>query len=211
MNWKDGDTTSPTLLRRVSDWRDDDAWAEFLERYDPLVRLWVRRYGFNADEAEELRQQIWVDVALRMQVYAYDPSRTFRGWLRRVCESRAIDLVRSRRSRPVGLFNDLPGDPGVLVHPAFDNEDKDNFDAKGPGLLRLGQQVHDCIKGRVEPRTWQAFWHVAIDDWSVRETAVALEMSYAAVFAAQKRVLQMLRSAGRQGVDDRAIAGNGVG
>ncbi len=202
MNSQEGETTSSSLIRRVGNSRDDGAWVQFFERYDPLIRRWVRRFGLNADQTEDLCQQVWVELARRMQDYAYDPSRTFRGWLRRVCESRAIDVLRSIKAKPTASLHELQHDPVVPVDPAFDDEEEGHFDARRLDLLRRGRQAHDRVKGGVEPRTWQAFWHVAIDDWSVRATADSLGMSYAAVFAAHKRVLQMLRRAGDQLVDD---------
>ena len=36
-------STSPTLLREVSDWQDHSAWVSFRDRYDPLLRLLVPR------------------------------------------------------------------------------------------------------------------------------------------------------------------------
>ena len=55
----------------------------------------------------------------------------------------------------------------------------------------------------VEPRTWQAFWRIAVDGCSVRETADDLRMSYAAVFAAHKRVRRMLRAEGKRRLAQR--------
>jgi RNA polymerase sigma factor (sigma-70 family) len=201
MNAKDDETTQSSLLRRVGNWRDGDAWSQFIERYEPLIRRWVRRFGLDADQTEDLCQQIWVDLARRMPDYAYDHSRTFRGWLRRVCESRAIDLLRAIKAKPAGSLYEQQADPVAMVDPAFDDDEGD-LDARRQDLLRRGRQAHDRVKGRVGWQTWQAFWHVAIDDWSVRATADALGMSYAAVFAAHKRVLQMLRHAGDQIDDD---------
>ncbi len=53
----------------------------------------------------------------------------------------------------------------------------------------------------MSPETWRAFWLVAVEDRGVREAADALGKSYAATFAAQKRVKQMLRQEG-----DRLLA-----
>ena len=31
-------TTNPTLLNRLGDWRDREAWFDFVTRYDPMIR-----------------------------------------------------------------------------------------------------------------------------------------------------------------------------
>src|SRR5690349_21481809 len=77
----DGAKTSPNLLDRVRDWDDHPAWAEFHDRYDPMLRRWCGRYGLDADTTDELCQRIWVELMARMQTFRYDPSRGFRKWL----------------------------------------------------------------------------------------------------------------------------------
>src|SRR6516165_8622865 len=104
----DADTTNPTLLNRLGDWRDHEAWVDFVTRYDPVIRLSCRRYRLSADAAEELCQRVWIDLARRMRTFRYDPGKTFRGWLRRLCESRAIDLVRRKNADAVLSLEDQP-------------------------------------------------------------------------------------------------------
>jgi len=87
-------TTNPTLLNRVGDWRDHEAWVDFVTRYDPVIRSNSGRYRLDAETTEELCQRVWIDLARRMRSYLYDPGMTFRGWLRRLYQSKAIDLLR---------------------------------------------------------------------------------------------------------------------
>src|SRR4051812_4532958 len=94
----DAGTTSPTLLNRLGDWRDRDAWVDFVTRYDPVIRSISRRYRLDADTTEELCQRVWIDLTRRMRSFRYDPGMTFRGWLRRLCQSRAIDLLRKKKA-----------------------------------------------------------------------------------------------------------------
>src|SRR4051794_10039091 len=92
-----GGTTSPTLLGRVADWQDLAAWQEMFVRYDPLLRRWCRRYLLDDAEATEVAQRIWVELADRLVSFRYDPRRPFRGWLRTICRSRALDHIRSHK------------------------------------------------------------------------------------------------------------------
>ena len=97
----DAGTTNPTLLNRLGDWRDHEAWVDFVTRYDPVIRLSSRRYRLDAESTEELCQRVWIDLARRMRTFRYDPGKTFRGWLRRLCQSRAIDLLRKKNADAV--------------------------------------------------------------------------------------------------------------
>ena len=102
----DAGTTNPTLLNRLGDWRDHEAWVDFVTRYDPVIRSASSRYRLDAETTEELCQRVWIDLARRMRSFRYDPGKTFRGWLRRLCQSRAIDLLRKKKADAVRTLED---------------------------------------------------------------------------------------------------------
>ena len=106
MKQKDGSTTSPSLLKRVADWADRLAWCDFCTSYDPLIHSWCRGYGLDGSALEDLCQEIRIKLADRMRTYQYDPGRTFRGWLRKFCHSRAVDVLRKRRTEFVRFLAD---------------------------------------------------------------------------------------------------------
>jgi RNA polymerase sigma factor (sigma-70 family) len=200
MKLKDGATTSPMLLKRVADWADRPAWCDFFERYDPLIRSWCRGYGPDNGTLDDLCQQIWIELADRMCRYRYDPGKTFRGWLRQFCHSRAVDVLRKRRTEPVRFLADQPAEALslLLAVDAISDEEHDEPDPRRSLLLSHAERVHEIVKQRVEQQTWQAFWRIAIDGCSFREAADEMGMSYAAVFAAHKRVGRMLRAEGKR-------------
>jgi len=197
----DGETTDGALLERLGDWADAEAWGEFVRRYDPTIRRHVGRYRFAPDSAEDLCQRIWVELAGRMRGYRCEPGGRFRAWLGRLCRSRAVDHWRRERRESERRAGPLP-DPG----PADDAADVAR-DEQGPGrpaLLREADRVQRAVRARVDARTWEAFWRVAVEDERVGDAAEALGLSYAAAFAAQKRVRRMLREeAARAGVGPR--------
>jgi RNA polymerase sigma factor (sigma-70 family) len=209
MGSNSGGTTSPALLNRLVDWRDDAAWREFVAQYRPLLEDWCRQMHLDAETADELCQRVWIDLARRIPSFQYDPSRKFRGWLRRLCHSRAVDLLRERRADPLRAIDESQHAERWRAISA-DGEDVDPEARRTPTLLKLGQEVHDAVKCHVEPQTWQAFWSIAIDGRTVRETADALKMSYAAAFAAHKRVVSRLRAEGRRLLLGRLSSGLGV-
>ncbi len=193
----DAGTTNPALLNRLGDWRDHEAWVDFVARYDPVIRSASSRYRLDADTTEELCQRVWIDLARRMRSFRYDPGKTFRGWLRRLCQSRAIDLLRKKTADAVGSLE-------VDAAASLFQDAVDRFDAEEgaalerPLLLRLAEEIQDGVQRRVEERTWQVFWKIAVLGQSVREASEAAGISYYAAFAAQKRVGRMLREAGQR-------------
>jgi RNA polymerase sigma factor (sigma-70 family) len=190
-------TTNPTLLNRLGDWRDREAWFDFVTRYDPMIRSVSSRYRLDPDTTEELCQRVWIDLARRMRSFRYDPGMTFRGWLRRLCQSRAIDLLRKKKADAAQTLESLVAGP--LFHDPADRFDAaEGAPAERPLLLRLAQEVQDVVRRRVEERTWEVFWKIAVLGQSVREASEAASISYYAAFAAQKRVGRMLREEGQR-------------
>jgi RNA polymerase sigma factor (sigma-70 family) len=203
-------TTNPTLLNRLCDWRDHVAWVDFVTRYDPVIRLYCRGYRLSAELVDELSQRVWIDLARRMRTFRYDPGKTFRGWLRRLCQSRAIDLLRKKDAdavlslecQPVeSLWHEAPGDL----------EGEEDVAVKRPRLLELADEVQDAVRRRVDGRTWHIFWSVAVLGQSVREASDAAGISYYAGFAAQKRVRRMLREEGQRLLIERRVHDPEVG
>jgi RNA polymerase sigma factor (sigma-70 family) len=193
----DAGTTNPTLLNRLGDWRDHEAWVDFVTRYDPVIRSISGRYRLDAESTEELCQRVWIDLARRMRTYHYDPGKTFRGWLRRLCQSRAIDLLRKRKANAVEWLEDHSL-VSFLEDTCAGIEVDETAPSERPLLLRQAEEVQDAIRRRVGERTWQVFWNIAILGQSVRETSAASGISYYAAFAARKRVGRMLREEGQR-------------
>jgi RNA polymerase sigma factor (sigma-70 family) len=200
----DAGTTNPTLLNRLCDWRDHEAWVNFVTRYDPVIRFFCRRYRLGAENADELSQRVWIDLARRMRTFRYDPGRTFRGWLRRLCQSRAIDLLRKQNADAALSLEDQPVESLLLEAPA-DLEAEVDAAAERPLLLLLADEVQNAVRRRVDERTWQVFWNVAVLGQSVREASEAAGISYYAAFAAQKRVRRMLREEGQRLLTERWV------
>ena len=54
--------------------------------YGPKVNGWCRRRGLQAADAEDVTQVVLLRLARALRTFTYDPSRTFRGWLRLVTQ-----------------------------------------------------------------------------------------------------------------------------
>jgi RNA polymerase sigma factor (sigma-70 family) len=199
-------STSPTLLREVSDWHDHPAWVTFRGRYDPLLQRWCRGYGLDEHAVDEVCQRIWIELADRMKTFQYDPKRTFRGWLRRMCDSRVIDYLRQRTADRIFSLNDRDFEAHADVHRASidSSEREDGEGATDPFRLFLvdeAERVQVLVRAKVKPWTWDAFWLVAVCDWTVERTAKALGMTHVAVYAARERVARMLCDEGKRVLD----------
>jgi len=95
----------------------------------------------------------------------------------------------------------------LLAVDMFDCAEDEQSESRRSLLLSQAEQVQHTVKERAQPQTWQAFWRIAVEGCSFRETALALGMSYAAVFAAHKRVGRMLRAEGKRRLTQKCPGG----
>jgi RNA polymerase sigma-70 factor (ECF subfamily) len=201
MGSTDEGSTSPTLLSEVADWRNDPAWSRFREVYDPMLRRWCRGHGLDASSVDEVCQCIWIELARRMQTFRYDPSGTFRGWLRRMCESRVHDYLRRRQAAGRLFRLDDRDEPAARGFGRASGDEADPSEGVAEPdrseLLDAAERVQSAVRARIKPQTWEAFWLVSVCDWTVERTADALGMTRTAVHAARQRTSKMLADEGR--------------
>src|SRR5437588_509207 len=74
--------TRASLLVRIRDGRDRDAWRQFVRLYAPVVYGFARKRGLQDADAADLMQEVFRSVAAAAGRLDYDPARgTFRSWL----------------------------------------------------------------------------------------------------------------------------------
>src|SRR5213076_3522277 len=91
-------TTRATLLTLLrQDPSDQAGWHEFVERYGRHIYRWCRQWKLQDADAEDVTQNILVKLSQKLRAFAYDPSRSFRGWLKTVAHHTWRDFEDSRR------------------------------------------------------------------------------------------------------------------
>ena len=186
---QNGLETSTTLLGRLALFPlDQAAWEEFVKRYGPSVLGWCRRWGAQEADALDISQVVLAKLAVQMRHFAYDPSGSFRSWLRTVALNAWRDSLDARRpDAGSGQTESLE-----LLHRVAARDDlvqrlEEQFD------LELLAEAGRRVRGRVQDRTWHAYELTAVEGLSGAEAAARLGMSVAAVFTAKASVLRMLR------------------
>ena len=103
------------------------------------------------------------------------------------CAQQKAVRLESLADQPTGVLADNAG-CGLEFE---ENEQRDRS-----AMFRKAEEVQAAVRRRVDERTWQIFWNIAILGQSVRSASEAAGISYYAAFAAQKRVGRMLREEG---------------
>jgi RNA polymerase sigma factor (sigma-70 family) len=104
--------TRSSLLHHVRDVGNDHKWAEFYDTYSNLIFFTIRRAGLVPADAEDLTQEIFIELARRMPRFEYDREQgSFRGWLLRLVSWRIKDrfrIISNRASGSAGSNNSEP-------------------------------------------------------------------------------------------------------
>jgi RNA polymerase sigma-70 factor (ECF subfamily) len=183
--------TRVSLLTRLKDGEDADAWREFVRLYGPVVYGFARKRGLQDADAADLMQEVLRSVARNASRMEYDPARgTFRGWLYTVTRNKIYNFLNGQRNRPKAV-----GDSTHLerLDSVPDRESDRESDWDLEYQRRLSARAMDRVRHEFQPNTWQAFWGTAVEGRGAQEVGVELKMTPGAVYVAKSRVLARLR------------------
>jgi RNA polymerase sigma-70 factor (ECF subfamily) len=183
--------TRASLLVRIRDGRDTDAWQQFIRLYAPVVYGFARRRGLQDADAADLMQEVLRSVAAAAGRLDYDPTRgTFRSWLFTVTRNKLYNLLDGQRRHVRGT-----GDSAA--HERLDEQA--SRDGDGEVTWEREYQTHlaglamERVRGEFQETTWKAFQLTALEGKAARAAGSALGMSPGAVYVAKSRVLARLR------------------
>jgi RNA polymerase sigma-70 factor (ECF subfamily) len=182
--------TRASLLLRIRDNRDAEAWGQFVEIYAPLVYALARRHGVQDADAADLTQEVLQTVLRSAPTFVYDPARgSFRGWLLTVARNRLRKWANDEKRPTLGCDSAearraLEGQPA----PA---EEVSRWEQEY--RQRLFEWAAEKVRPSFRPATWQAFWRTAVEYQDAHAVAAELGMSVGAVYIARSRILARIK------------------
>ena len=186
-------TTRPSLLLRLRDPKDHQAWSEFVTLYEKVIYRIFRRHGLQDADAREGTQELFMAVSRSIDRWVPAKERgSFRGWLRCVARNLVVNwLNRRQRQLIAGGGSDLQSMLDRV--PDISCPETVEFDHE---LRRaMFQRAADQVRAQVQPATWQAFWETALVGTAAADAAKKLGMTVGAVRVAKCRVLARLQAA----------------
>jgi len=183
--------TNVTLLERLRQGTDPLAWQEFSDRYWRLIFAFAKNRNCSDHTAEEVVQEVMVEVFRYRDTFSYDPSRgRFRDWLGTVVRN----LVAKYRRQPAQRIRGRGGESNLPEPEVKDGSPDEVWDAAyEQAMLAV---LLDVVRRAVTPDTYQAFELVAIRGLSGDQTAKITGLSRNAVYLARKRVFERLQVLG---------------
>lgn len=183
-------STRATLLTQLRQNPPDQAgWDEFVERYGRHIYRWCRQWKLQDADARDVTQDILVKLTQKLRSFAYDPARSFRGWLKTVAHHAWRDFVDGRR-HPQPATGDSQVQELMLTLEAREDlaqKLEEAFD------LELLEAAKVRVRLRVAAQTWEAFCLVALEGLPVAEVAARVRLQVAMVYVAKSKVQKMLK------------------
>jgi RNA polymerase sigma-70 factor (ECF subfamily) len=173
--------------------RDPEAWRRLAHLYGPLVYQWCRARGLQPSDAEDVTQDVFLTVAVRVGAFRRErPGDTFRGWLWAITRNKLGHWIRRQRARDQAAGG--TDAQRLLLAAALPDEGGESDDAGGAGAAAgLYRRALELIRAEFEDRSWEAFRRLVLEGQCPADVAADLGMTRGAVYVTKSRILRRLR------------------
>ena len=182
-------TTRVSLIERVTNPDDQEAWEEFFTFYEPLLLRYVRSSnhcrGLSGPDVDDLVQTVLIKLFRKLPEFTLDQSRgRFRTYLYQVTSNSIIDFLRSRSRLPEP--QDKVADAVAPTEEVWDS-------------IYLGTMVNQVtaeLKAEINPKNptqWKSFEEQCLKSQPAREVADELGISVDLVYQNSSRLLKRVR------------------
>jgi RNA polymerase sigma factor (sigma-70 family) len=91
--------TRHTLLERIRDPQDSEAWKEFIDFYKNYIYVIVRSMNINPHDADDILQQVTLKLWKNLPEHLHDPSKgRFRAWVSTVTKNTVISFIKKQKT-----------------------------------------------------------------------------------------------------------------
>lgn len=181
--------TRSTLLIRLRDRSDEEAWRTFNALYRPMLVSYARWRGLGEADADDAAQQC-VEVVLA-KIGDYEHTASFKSWLRGIADHKVTDRMRRRGGGAWGReVQPATGALEGVEHPSPEGADEWERQWAMAHLRHCAERARQ----EVSENTYQAFRAYAVDGREPGAVAESLGMSVNQVYVAKHRVMERIRS-----------------
>lgn len=184
--------TKASLLLRLRNQADNEAWELFADIYAPLVLGLARRWGLQDSDAADLVQEVMAEVARSISKFEYRPEiGKFRSWLFKIANRTLWRLQQksSRQTQGTGDTQMVQMMHNVESGDASEMEEEWNANYQRQLFAWAAEQVRKTVA----EVTWSAFWETAVLGEKPDVVAQKLGLSVGSVYVAKNRLLKKIR------------------
>lgn len=186
---KDGTwITTTTLLDRLGDYGDQDAWDRFVERFRRPITSFALEVGVPPRDVEDVTQETLVAFAQAFRAGRYDRARgRLRSWLFGIAYRQS--LAQKRRSARHALAPEK-SDP-QSDNPGESADASRIWDRLWDRFLL--EKALEAARAEFDPQIFRSFELVALEDRTPGDAAEEIGVSIKAVYNAKHRVAKRVR------------------
>lgn len=185
-------TTRLSLLLRIRDAANAEAWTRFVQIYAPVIHRFGIGRGLQDADAADLTQDVLRAVSHSIGRFEYDPEvGKFRCWLLTIARYTLCRMRQMSSRQPVAS-----GDSAVqalLEENPTDDPDMVSWDDEY--TRRTFELAAEKVRGQVEDVTWLAFAKTAIEQQEPAAVAQELGVKVGTVYVSRSRVLARMQKA----------------
>jgi RNA polymerase sigma factor (sigma-70 family) len=184
-NWN----TRVTLLQRVKDSDNTEAWEEMVSYYRGFIKVVLLYLNLNENDMDDLEQEILLGLWKSMQEFDFDKQRgKFRTWFGRLIRNKVIDHYR--KVKRLSDKNEIIASEGGARVPLFSEPEIENLIQKEWEAYVVEIAMERVAKTFSE-RAMQAFT-MSMDNIPIETIAEELELKTNSVTKFKNRVKDRL-------------------
>lgn len=181
------------LVQRALTDKDQQAYAELMDRYRESIYFMLLKMVNNKDDAEDLTIEAFGKAFKRLAQYT--PQFAFSTWLFKIASNNGIDFIRKKRIRALSLDSGFRNEDGDSMEIAVTDDQPDPIEAlERQERLKI---MRDVVT-RLKPRYRQLIELRYFEEYSYEEIAAELNLPLGTVkaqlFRARDFLYQILKN-----------------
>jgi RNA polymerase sigma factor (sigma-70 family) len=179
--------TRVTLIQRLKNPKDAEAWKQFYQFYWEVITGWAQRAGCDYARAQDIFQETMICLMRKLQKFDYDPQQgSFRALLKIITISRVKDMFRREGRYALMETEDVP-------EQQVNKNQTDQDDIIWTQSI-LRQALRRCY-AKIDQTTYKSFCLYVLDNLPINEVCQRLDnIRPGTVYQQKSRLLQMLEN-----------------
>ncbi len=177
--------TRPSLIIKIRDSYNDNAWEEFVHFYQPFIYAVSRNLGVIEADLDDIVQKVILKAWKALPDFEYDNQKgRFKNWLAQITKNVVLTHFRTRQreqKRYESYQKELDG---------MDTEFESMIESQWK--ISIGEMAWSNIKGRFSDITIQCFDYIK-QGYKNKDIAKTLNMEPNAVAVLKKRIVGSLQ------------------